>query len=260
MGFEYFKLEDGATVLTYNYLNFRERRVFPLVNLVKFELIATKHELSPVAKVKLLLKLEDCRNIYNIGAATDTSSADTALARWIGEIEKSISRISSAKTNDEVKFKEALGALESVGDNWVKAKIEEDGNDIELLSLGFDVQYVEGFTSAGSHLFIRRWFEHAKLIEQFTKDAKKRLKALDRPKNRLRIDTSKETLLYGVQLPRLYKQITRRPFGISKVSDQVVRKNGIAFVLDCADAIGLPPVTASNVASHWNKSKRQQAG
>lgn len=260
MSFKYFKLENGATVLTYNYINYRERRVFPSVNLEKFESVAAKHNLSPFAKVKLLLKLEDCRNIYGIGAATDTSSADTALDRWIGEIDKSISRISSAKANDEVKFVEALRAMESIADDWVKAKIKTDGNDTELLILGFDVQYSEGFISTGSHLFIRRWFENAKLIEQFAKDARKRLKALNRPQNRMRMNISKETLLYGVKLPRLYKQITRQNFGISKEGDQVVRKNGVAFVLDCADAIGLPVVTPSNVASHWNKSKRKQTG
>ena len=249
-------MDDGSTVLTYNFKNYRERKVFSSVNLSKFQAIVKALNLGPLTSVKLLLNLNKLRSIYDIGRATDTTSADTALDRWIGEIEKSIGRIASAKADDEVKFGEALRVLDRVGDDWAKQKLKADGNDIDLIRLGFEPQYFEGFTDSGAEIFIRRWFESARLIKQFAKDARKRLKELNRPQNRLQMSMSKETLIYGVQLPRLYKQITKQSFGVSKKADQVSRTGGVAFVLDCAECIGLPSVTPSNVASHWHKAKR----
>lgn len=261
MTFAYFQTDNGKVILTWQYKNYRERRVFSVVNLEKLNALAAKHNLTEMGKVKLLLKLKHIRNIFDIGRVTDTSSADTAVARWIGDIERSITRIANAKVDDASKFMEALGAMEVIGNEWVKDKIKCDGNDVDARNSGFDVQYVrDGYISTGAHLYIKRWFEQAKMIEHFAKDAKKRLRKLNRPQNRLRMEMSKETLLYGKQLPDLYSQITKKNFGISKDRDSVARKNGVAFVLDCAEAIGLPAVTPSNVASHWNKLKRQIKG
>jgi hypothetical protein len=83
---------------------------------------------------------------------------------------------------------------------------------------------------------------------------------LNRHRDRLSGGFSKEALIYGYQLPRLYTQITRLAFGIVKQGDRVTRTTGVAFVIECADVIGLEPTSPSNVATHWRNIKRKSAG
>jgi hypothetical protein len=148
--FNYFQTETGSTIVTYGQFPHNARKSFPDVNLQKLNALAQAHNLTVTGKVKLLLKLQRIKNIYAIGSATDSVSADRAIARWIGEKIESIDRIKAASSVDKSKFVEALDAMAAIGEEWAKDNITTENGDTDLANLGFDIQHVQGFISYGS--------------------------------------------------------------------------------------------------------------
>ena len=112
---------------------------------------------------------------------------------------------------------------------------------------------------AGLHVDLDRWFYQATELDRQITAMLKRLSDVEKPRKEQLVVTP-EHWLYGKRLPNLYKSFTNEDFGISKVGDKVQRTTGVAFVLDCAKAIGLDAGTPENVAQHWKSGRRKQTG
>lgn len=250
MSIEYFAAVNGSVIIRAGTWPNTRRKQLPNVNLDMLKSIAADFSFNECKKLRLALKLQRYSNIYQMTGATSGISADTALANWIGDFEKSIGRLAGIASIDPKKHSEAISAMSGMAKEWA---VNE--NEFDLIDKGIDVQHLPHGMHFGTHHFIEQWFERAKLIHRFAKDTETRLRELNRPRDRLNFGVSKEALFYGNQLPRLYKRLTGKEFGISKIADVVQRTNGVKFALECAEAIGLPQVTPSNVAAHWNNRK-----
>jgi len=259
MAISFFALDGGIAITCGEGVRHR-RKVVSYIELTPFNLLAQRLNLSDRRKVGLALRLSHIRSVYGIGAALENVSSDSAVARWIGDIDKSIKRVADAPRNDVGKFEEARNAMISVANEWAKLQ-----PGVELSNQGFEVSRVGGSIDVidwGTYHFISRWFQDASLILQFAKAAKKRLEELDRSKRGFGVSHSKESMLYGHDLPRLYERMSGKQFGITKTRDGARTRltTGVAFVLDAANSIGLPKRTPDNVASHWKAvSKRKKA-
>lgn len=261
MGIEFLADGEGRAILAVrggpkNW--FIRRESLYHVDAAKLNDFASNYFLNDRRKARLALELNSIRSKFNLTDAVDSHPADTAIARWIGELDKSIGRIAGAVGGEPEKFHFAFEAIEAAAWAWAK-----DKDDDTLQKMGFNVHHALGNVSQGIYETTRNWFRQAALVRTFAQDAQKNLMARNRShglkglKGLVANAPGKETYLYGVWLPLLYLRIMKVPFGISKDKEghRVKRTTGVAFVIDAAGVIGLS-ATPANVADHFNKFKR----
>ena len=261
MGIEFLADGEGCTILAVrggpkNWYIRRESLYH--VNATKLNDFASKYGLNDRRKARAALELNKIRSLFNLTHTVDSHPADAAIARWIGELEKSIGRIAVAVTGEPEKFRLAVEAIERPFSAWAK-----ETDDATLQKMGLNVHRAPGNVNYGTYEATRNWFMQAALIRTFAQEAKKNLKARNRShglkglKGLVADAPGKETHLYGVWLPFLYLRIMKVPFGISKDREgrRVKRTTGVAFAIDAAGVIGLS-TTPANVADHFNKMKR----
>jgi hypothetical protein len=209
----------------------RRRCILNGVNLEKLNKLSLTLQLDDRRKSRLAFKLAHILEVYDMAGIVNEMSADSAKVRWLGEIEKSIKRIAKAKPNDAHKFAEAVSAMELFG--------------------------------GGTMPTIEKWFDDANFILDYAKKAKEVWNDKSGSKEsllcRVELSESKERLLYGEQLPRLYENFSGKKFGISKNGDKPQKVTGVCFVMEAAEVIGIPPTSPSNIASHWNAVKKKKA-
>ena len=228
------------------------------VSATKLNDFASKYGLNDRRKARVALELNNIRSKFNLTDAVDSHPADAAIARWIGEIDRSIGRIALAVTGEPEKFRLAIEAIEGPFSAWAKEK-----DDATLQKMGFNVHHAPGYVNYGTYEATRNWFMQAALVRTFAQEAIKNLKARNRShglkglKGLVADAPGKETYLYGAWLPVLYLRIVKVPFGITKDSSgqRVKKTTGVAFAIDAAGVIGLS-TTPANVADHFNKMKR----
>ena len=63
--------------------------------------------------------------------------------------------------------------------------------------------------------------------------------------------------LIGYHLPRLFKEITGKTFGISKSGKWPNATGGVLFVMECVQALMLDAVTPNNVERHWKAANKK---
>jgi hypothetical protein len=258
MGIEFFANDEGRAILGVrsgpdNWV-VRRKSVYH-VNAAKLKDFASKYRLNDRNKARVALELNNFRSKYNLTLAIDSRPADAAIARWIGDLDKSIGRIAGAVEGEPEKFHFAFEAIEAAAWAWAK-----DNDDDTLHKMGFIVHRALGNVSQGIYEGTKNWFKQAALIRTFTQEAQKKLIMRNRShglKELLPDGPGKETYLYGAWLPLLYMRIMKVPFGISKDREgqRVKRTTGVAFVIEAAGIIGLS-TTPANVADHYNKMKR----
>lgn len=261
MGIEFLADEEGRAILAVRGGSknwFIRRESVYHVNTAKLNDFASNYCLNERSKVRVALELNNIRSKYNLTGAVDSHPADAAIARWIGDLDKSIGRIALAVTGEPEKFRLAIEAIEGPFSAWAKEK-----DDATLQKMGFNVHRAPGYVNYGTYEATRNWFKQAALIRTFAQEARKNLKARNRShglkglKGLVADAPGKETYLYGAWLPLLYMRIMKVPFGISKdtAGHRVKRTTGVAFAIEAAGVIGLS-TTPANVADHFNKMKR----
>lgn len=257
MTIQFFENQDKSVLITCGDGNSRRRKTFSHVSFCGLVNLATKHSLSVRKKAWLAFKLERVRGIYGIGDAIENRPADSAVANAIEDIHKSIKRIADFQTNYPNQFNKARDAMAKAADGWAKNQNLDD-----LPNMGFPATKVTVNNATtdiwdyGTYHFITQWLRDARLMSNFALCAKKQLEQRGWKSSDLMNGPSKEALLYGFQLPKLYERLSGLSFGISKTGDKVKRVTGVAFVLDCAEAMGLPSREGETVASHWKNIKK----
>jgi superfamily I DNA/RNA helicase len=252
MPISFFENDDGKTIIRAgNHPNTR-RKYLSDINLGKLNSIAETWQLSECQKLKLGLRLQRKKNIFRVFDATRSVVADSTVARWLRDIEQSIQRIATYEENHNERYQAVIDTMSAMA-----SELAADEDEFVLAKMGFDIQHGEGFVDFGTYKFLRDWFRSAKIISLFVKKTEQRLKDLNRPKDRLTQEVGKEAWIYGVVLPLIYKDFTGKDFGISKSNNRPNRSGGVAFALDCAEAMGIPTVTPDTVASHWNRQKKE---
>jgi hypothetical protein len=221
MGIEFLADEEGRAILAVRggrHTRKLQRKSLLWVNAAELDKFAKTYELNERQKALVAMRLNNIRSMYNLTGLVDTHPADTAVARWIGDLDQSISRIAGAVTTNPKKWREALDAMERAASQWARTK-----DDATLQELGFVVHRAPGYVNHGTHEFIRNWFKHAGLIKTFATEAQENLTKRNWPHGLKGVrgnlgGPGKETWLYGVWLPFLYMRMTKTPFGISKDS------------------------------------------
>ena len=123
-------------------------------------------------------------------------------------------------------------------------------HNLELMYVGGDLYYGSGETA------IERWLEMGEILFGIEKVTRAKLKERNWPADLIEV-VSKEALMYGVTLPKLYSEIIGKTFESHRVNGDVRINRGHIFVIRAAWCLGFDLCSASNVHSHFSKLYQQ---
>ena len=249
--FQFIRGPSGGTIIVKESSNLhRKLDSFPSVILAQATKISIAFGLDDTHKSELIAGLEGCKTIYQMSEAINIPK-DTAIAKWIGDLQKSIDLIALAASKDPKKYGHAIGYMGKVLDEDAKNEIDGQICTIsDLTNWGFDIQELPDHIELGGEKFIERWFKQATLVSQIARLTMERLQELNRPRDRLSDGITKEAMLYGHCLPKLYSKITGRDFHMERKNGEFQCNESAVFAMRSGEAIGLPRVTASTINWH----------
>ena len=186
-------------------------------------------------KARLYLRLCNAKGVYEIRCVFQSAPAPTAASRELKEIRKSISRLATFASraldkNPDKAARAAFHGLETVAERWASQQ------DLTALPSGFDPRRFESKNDEGqlcsdiyygSGEFLRRFFESARFVERFTREAEKAL-AISKKEN---LSESAIEWLCGICLPELFTYTFKLPFTRTIETETSRTSDGILFVL-----------------------------
>ena len=101
------------------------------------------------------------------------------------------------------------------------------------------------------------WLAQAKNIAAICKYARGQSKEIISFQDTLAAPYLGQEQLIGYHLPRLFKEITGKTFGISKSGKWPNATGGVLFVMECVQALMLDAVTPNNVERHWKAANKK---
>jgi hypothetical protein len=216
-------------------------------------------------RARLYLRLCQARSRYDIRRVIQAAPAPTAAAREVKEISKSISRVSAFARralgdSPDPAARAAFHGLGTVAEQWARAQ------NRHALPHGFEPTMFEGKdhdgvpyrgTDYGSYGYLIQFFESARFVEKFAKEAEIRLRGS--PKTKLS-ETAIEWLA-GRELPELYTYTFKLPFARTVETATSKTSDGIIFVIAALKFLQIRssqggPFSPATIRTHAQKVAR----
>jgi hypothetical protein len=228
------------------------------IDATKVRAIAVELQLSGPKAELLAIRLHKARSAFDTKKRWETIPRGSAVARYLGDLEKSIKRIAHEARNPTRKFVRAKSRMSDECELWAATQQPD-----KLHELGFDPTNEEHGTYFGSFVIVERWFNQSLVILQSLQRAKKFLAQPERrgPEDALRgVDRSNKAKrhLCGVALPKLYTELTGKTCKPQKDNaDRLRNVGGVKFVVDCHDAMKLGKISPETVKSHLGPQRNR---